>query len=491
MDFLTLAREEHNELVDAHNTLVTARDAKQVELDTFAATLGTENRSANDEEAALLALAVDDLKARNAAIGDSQAKIDAKKADITALEAEQVRRDNVPFQILGRGNTDVADVDTRSALIGEVREAAKRAIERADRDYLGSIGDSRADALERAMSRGESKNYSSDKVARAIVATSKPAYERAFLKGIAGRADELDDEERSALAEARAQSLTGNQGGFGVPIIIDPTILITSGQTRNPLIAAARVEAITNDTWRGVSAPQAAWSMDASGTEVSDDTVTIAQPEIDTEKPQAFIPYDLEIGMDYPGFANEFGRVLSQGYTYLVAQQLAVGTGVSPQTTGIFVGATTAVDVATDNTLAAVDVDATYAATPEDFRANGSWVMNVDVENEIRAFGSGTATSRFTVDQTAEGITLLNGKPVILTDHAPAWTATDGQDALVFGDMDNFVVAQRVGMSVSNVPFLFGANQRPTGQAGLYGMARFGSGVVVANAFRRLKNQTT
>jgi len=36
-----------------------------------------------------------------------------------------------------------------------------------------------------------------------------------------------------------------------------------------------------------------------------------------------------------------------------------------------------------------------------------------------------------------------------------------------------------------------GANQRPTGQRGLYGYARFGSGVVVANAFRKLKNITT
>ena len=491
MDYLTLAKQEYNALLDAHTPLVAARDAKQAELDAFAGTLTTETRSATDDEAALLALAVDDLKARNAAITASQAVIDAKKADVDELEAERARRDNVPFQILGRGNVDPKDVDTRSAPIGEVRDAAKRAIERADSQYLGSIGDSRADALERAMSRGESRNYSSDLVARSIVATAKPAYERAFLKGIAGRADELTNEERDALIEARAQSLTGNQGGFGVPVIIDPTIMITNGQSRNPLINAARVEAITNDKWKGVSGAHAAWSMDASGTQVSDDTVTLAQPEIQTEKPQVFIPYDLEIGMDYPGFANEFGRVISQGYTYLVAQQLAVGTGTSPQTTGIFVGATTAINVATDNTLAAVDIDAVYAATPEDFRANGSWVMNVDVENEIRAFGSGTATSRFTVDQTAEGITLLNGKPVILTDHAPAWSASDGQNVLVFGDMDNYVVAQRLGLSVSNVPFLFGANQRPTGQAGLYGMARFGADAVVANAFRRLKNITT
>lgn len=422
------------------------------------------------------------------------AKAEERAARIAAIQDQRANGETreapgYPAPQVMRRKSD--DIDTRTASPADVRDAAMRAIERAGRTYLDKLDDPRADALERAMSRGESENYSSALVARAIVATSKPAYERAFIKGITGRSDEVTEEERAALSEARAQSLTGNAGGFGVPVLIDPTIMITNGQSRNPLITAARTVSITTDQWKGVSSPHASWSMDASGTQVSDDTVAIAQPTIKTEKPQGFLPYDLEVGMDYPGFANEFGRVLSQGYTYLVASQLAVGTGVSPQTTGIFVGSTTTVDVATDNTLAAADIDAVYAATPEDFRANGMWVMNVDVENEIRAFGSGSATSRFTVDQTAGGITLLNGKPVVLTDHAPAWSATDGQNILVFGDMEHFLLVQRLGMTLSNVPHLFGANQRPTGQSGLYAYARFGSGVTVVNAFRRLKNITT
>ena len=382
-------------------------------------------------------------------------------------------------------------IDTRSATPGEVREAAMRAIEDADKRYLGALDGQRAEAAEKAISRGSNRNYDADQVARMLVASSKPAYESAFIKSITGRSDELVPEERAAIAEFRAASTTANAGGHGIPVLIDPTIIITTGVSRNPLIAAARVEPITTDVWKGVSAAQAAWSMDAEAAQVSDDAVTTAQPSISTEKPQAFIPYSIEIGMDYPGFATEMGRLLSAGYQNLVAAQLAVGDGSTPNTTGIFTGATTTVDVATDNTLAAVDIDAVYAATPEDFRMNGKWVMNVDVENEIRAFGSGTATSRFTVDQTAAGITLLNGKEVILTDHAPAWAATDGQNILVFGDFDHFVVAQRVGMTLVNVDVLFGANQRPTGQSGFYAYARFGSGVTAVNAFRRLKNITS
>jgi len=382
-------------------------------------------------------------------------------------------------------------VDIRTATNAEVRDLALRSIESADKRYLSAIGSDRATAAERAISQGSNRNYDANVVARMLAASSTPAYESAFVKSLAGRADELDAAERDAVAVFRAASSTPNAGGYGVPVLIDPTIVITTGISRNPLINACRVEAITTDVWKGVSAAQAAWSMDAEESEVSDDAATMAQPTIATEKPQAFIPYSIEIGMDYPGFASEMGRLLTSGYVNLVASQLAIGTGSTPQTTGLFVGTTTTVNVATDNTLAAADIDAIYAATPEDFRANGKWVMNVDVENEIRAFGSGTATSRFTVDQTAAGITLLNGKEVILTDHAPAWAGTDGQSILVYGDLDHFLVAQRVGMTMTNVPVLFGSNRRPTGQSGFYAYARFGSGVTAVNAFRRLKNITS
>lgn len=467
-------------------------------LDEIAATAAARGAAATDaaERAAATEFTPDEQARWDAGTAERDRLISVVKrhnqiADRSQIPAAVVMGDGPAFSAPNVIVRDDSVIDVRTASRAEVREAAMRSIEDADKRYLGTLDGSRADAVEKAINRGSTRNYDADEVARMLVATSNPAYETAFIKSITGRSDELDPAERAAVAVARAASSTANAGGHGVPILIDPTIIITTGISRNPLIAAARVEPITTDVWKGVSAAQAAWSMDAETAQVSDDAVTTAQPSISTEKPQAFIPYSIEIGMDYPGFATEMGRLLSSGYQNLVASQLAIGDGNTPNTTGLFVGATTAVNVITDNTLAAADIDAVYAATPEDFRANGKWVMNVDVENEIRAFGSGTATSRFTVDQTAAGITLLNGKEVILTDHAPAWAGTDAQNILVFGDMDHFLVAQRIGMTLKNVDVLFGSNQRPTGQSGFYAYARFGSGVTAVNAFRRLKNQTT
>jgi HK97 family phage major capsid protein len=390
-----------------------------------------------------------------------------------------------------RAPADVRDVDVKNAAPTVIRDAAMRAIEVADKGYLGKMS-GRADALDLAMSLGETGDYSSDLVARSIVATSSDDYQNAFLKGINGQSNEWTQAEASAIRDARNASLTGNEGGFGVPTLVDPTVIITSGATGSALISAANVVPVTSSTWNGVSAPAAVWSMDAEGAQASEDTPTFADPSITIEKPQGFIDYTVELGMDYPGWASQMSRLLNHGYVTLVAGQAAVGTGVSPQTTGLFVGASTTIDVGTDNTLAAGDIDAVYAAVPEDFRANGVWVMDVSVENAIRAFGSGTATSRFTVDQSAGGITLLNGKPVILSDYAPTLAAaTDASKHLVFGDMEYFVIAQRLGMTLKPVDVIMGANQRPTGKSGLYAIARFGTGVTNAAAFRTLKNITT
>lgn len=414
--------------------------------------------------------------------GEARAKI---AADI--VNGAGKRADAPNFH---RSAADVSDIDVRNAPIATVRDAAMRAIENADKSYLGKMS-GRSDALSGALNLGETGDYSSDLVARSIVATSSADYQNAFLKGIHGQSAEWTPAEASAIRDARNASLTGNEGGFGVPTLVDPTVIITSGATGSALIDAATVVPVTSSTWNGVSAAGAAWSMDAEGVEVDENSPAFAQPSIKMEKPQSWIEYTLELGMDYPGWAGQMGRILGTGYRTLVATQGAIGTGVSPQTTGLFVGSTQTVDVGTDNTLAAADVDATYAAVPEDFRANGSWVMDVTVENAIRAFGADNQ-SRFTVDQTAGGISMLNGKPVILSDHAPTLAAAiDASKHLVFGDLSYFVIGQRLGMSLTAVQVVMGSNQRPTGKSGLYATARFGTGVTNVAAMRTLKNITT
>jgi predicted phage gp36 major capsid-like protein len=62
---------------------------------------------------------------------------------------------------------------------------------------------------------------------------------------------------------------------------------------------------------------------------------------------------------------------------------------------------------------------------------------------------------------------------------------TTGSKWAIYGDFRNFLITDRLGFSVELVPHLFGATNRlPTGQRGLLGLWRSGSGATVLNAFR-------
>jgi len=451
-------------------------------------------RAATSERAdkikALLALPEDEQTDERAAV--LRSLVDEQEPELVALaEAEALaeraaKAATVPTAKPYSPGPSATDLDIRSADRTEVRDAAKRVL-----DEARHAKDEQRTAAEKLLN-GQYSYVNGDAFARRLVATERPEYRSAFHKAINGQADTLTDAERRAVAEVRAFGVTTDaSGGFAVPVTIDPTILITTGTGLVGILPFCRVEPVLTDAWRGISSAAAAWSFDAELAEVSDDAMTLAQPSVDVHQTQAFIPYSIQWGEDYANAGAELQRAIVAGYYDQMASALMVGTG-SAQPWGIFATTVTTVDVTTDNTFGAADIDKVWAALPELRRANATWVMNVDVENDVRGFGSGTATSRFTVDQTAEGISLLNGKRVVTSDYAPTWTGTDAASILVVGDFREFLVAQRVGMVVEYIPHVFsGTAGRPIAARGLYARARYGSNVTMAGAFRRLKNQTT
>jgi len=70
--------------------------------------------------------------------------------------------------------------------------------------------------------------------------------------------------------------------------------------------------------------------------------------------------------------------------------------------------------------------------------------------------------------------------------------ATANSNVLLYGDFQaGFVIADRIGTTVEFIQNLFGANNRPTGQRGLFMWFRSGSDSVIDNAFRMLDVPTT
>jgi HK97 family phage major capsid protein len=437
-----------------------------------------------EDQDARLDAALDELDEARTAVDKAEARA-ARIAKINEQRTgEHAGVPPVAPQIMRRVETK--DLDVRSLDRSEARDAAMKLMETEARD----LSEKQLVDLERKISR-RSRDTDGDHIARRLLLTERDVYRSAFAKAMTSPNPAWTSEEARAINEVRGQSLTDNAGGYGVPVFIDPTIILTSGAADAPILSIARVETITNDEWKGVSSVAAAWSYDAEGVEVSDDAVTLAQPTVTTHMGRGFIPFTIEIGMDYPGFAMEMARVIEQGYLDLVAATSMTGTG-SAQPFGIFtaIDATAGSEVAvtTDGALGPEDALKVWADLPERFRTRATWVGNTSVFNEIR--NNGTSDGLFTVDLSQGGISRLLGRPVVETDYAPAFTGTTGAaNLLVVGDFQHFVVAQRAGMSIEYVPHLFSTTTNlPNGQRGYFAYARHGMDSVADNAFRLLQN---
>jgi len=336
---------------------------------------------------------------------------------------------------------------------------------------------------------------------RLLLATENPHYRSAFQKVAASTAPVFSAEEGRAIEQVglikRAMSIgSPGGGGYAVPVLIDPTIIMTAQGSTNDILQLARVETITNDTWRGLSTAGVSWSFKAEAATATDNSPTMAQPEVVTRRADGFIPFSIEVGMDWPGFAESMSMLLAEGYDELLAEKLTTGTNGSNEPNGLITSlqavAASKREVASAGVIAAADIYATWNALPQRFRraANCAWMSSTDVQNSIRQLG--TVDPNFTVDITNEAIPRMFGRQYPMNDFMeddPAGTGT--QPLLVVGDFRGYVVAQRAGMQVEFLPMLFDVtNSRPTGQRGWFAWARVGGGVVNSAGFRLLTNRS-
>ncbi|WP_081392389.1 phage major capsid protein [Mycolicibacterium fortuitum] len=328
------------------------------------------------------------------------------------------------------------------------------------------------------------------RLARFALATSRPAYLRAWSKLATGKGHALSDVEQRAINDVeqfRAMSLTDNKGGYLVPFQLDPTVIVTSSGVRSDIRQAARQVVATGDVWHGVSSQNVSWSFDDEAEEVSDDAPDFGQPSIPNYMARGFVPISIEAMMDEQNVAQEVGRLLAGGKQDLEATKLTLGSGTKEPTgliTALAAASGISVDTATAATFALADVYALQGALPARFRAAASWLANNLTYNKIRQFdtaGGGGFWANLTSDRPPQ---LLNRDA--LESEAMTSATTTGSKLAVFGDFENFVITDRLGMAVEFIPHLVGTNRRPTGQRGWFAYYRVGSDVVNPNGFRYL-----
>jgi len=177
---------------------------------------------------------------------------------------------------------------------------------------------------------------------------------------------------------------------------------------------------------------------------------------------------------DAPTLVSEIGKLLSDGMLQLLNVALTTGSGTGSPT-GIITaltGGSSVVSTATADTLVAADVYAVQSSLGPRWQANARWAANLAVINRLRQLETANGSLVFPGLQATEP-TLL-GRPVHeLSNMDGTLGGGAGNDSvLLYGDFSNFVVSQRIGSAVELIPHLFGSNQRPTGQRGMYMYAR-------------------
>ncbi|WP_152407053.1 phage major capsid protein, partial [Mycobacterium tuberculosis] len=275
---------------------------------------------------------------------------------------------------------------------------------------------------------------------------------------------------------------------------LDPAILLSGDGSTNPIRQVARVVQTTSEVWRGVTSEgaEAHWYSEAQ--EVSDDSPALAQPAVPNYRGSCWIPFSIELEGDAASFVGEIGKILADSVEQLQAAAFVNGSG-NGEPTG-FVSALTGtsdqvVVGAGSEAIVAADVYALQSALPPRFQASAAFAANLSTINVLRQAETANGALKFP--------SLHASPPMLAGKHIWEVSNMDTVDAavtatnypLVLGDWKQFIITDRVGSTVELVPHVFGGNRRPTGQRGFFCWFRVGSDVLVDNAFRVLKVQTT
>jgi HK97 family phage major capsid protein len=381
--------------------------------------------------------------------------------------------------------------DTRRITNHEARDRALRVL---DSFAATDLSDAQKTQVDKQIRRDHI-------TARRILVTENDDYRSAFLKLVTDVHPVLTEEENRAVQawyEFRALGdWTTTAGGFGIPVFIDPSIILTAQESGNPFLAIAKQVTVNTNQWKGVSSAGVTWAFQTEAAAVSDNSPTLAQPSVLVHMARGFIPYSIEVGMDYPGFASEMSTLLAQGYDELLVQKFTVGSGTNEPKgilTAISAVSGDRVKVTTGGSIGAPDPYLVWKALPQKYRRNASWLMSVGVNNAIRQIGAANVFHGYTVNLPEGWADQLFNRPVYESAYMPdttTWTTTAEGQAIV-GDFQNFVVARNGGMSVELVPQLFqqvvaGTGPAvPTGQRGWFAYARIGSDSSNTAGFRLL-----
>ena len=334
---------------------------------------------------------------------------------------------------------------------------------------------------------------------RHALLTGSPAYRSAFELMLQYptdfhtrfSAEQAEAYRAGADLHRTALSDTSANGGYAIPFLLDPSIILTNAGSANPLRQLATIKQGVSNAWHGVTSAGVTAEWKAEGSQAADASPTLTQPAITAYLADAYIFGSYEVFAD-TNLAAEFPMLIADAKDRLEADAMVVGSG-SGAPFGVVTSATAVttsrIAPTTGGTFTAsssADVYKIEASVPARWRSRSSWISNWATYSIIRQMSPAAAGSSFWATMGGGLPPELLGHPVHEATSVVS-TVTTGSNILVCGDFSQYYIYDRIGMSVEYVPQVFGANGRPTGQRGWMAWWRVGGDVVAPDAFRVLK----
>ncbi|MFE9642366.1 phage major capsid protein [Nocardiopsis alba] len=382
------------------------------------------------------------------------------------------------------GNLD----QVRSGSLGasDMRSRALDAIEQAP-DYVPDEHRERATRLvERSDKHG--------RVAKHMLLTGSPDYEAAFEEVLGGvqpwQLDaEAGDAMRTASEHLRSMSIgEAASVGYLVPFFLDPTIIMTSDGSSNPVRRLARQVSITTDKWHGITSAGVSTEWLAEAQEVGEHNPTLTRPEIPVHKAGSYLQATFEATQDTT-IASQLGGLLAEAKDDEEASVFINGNGTSRPhglVTAVAKVAASVIDSAEPGAFTDADVYRLLGEIPPRHEDNLSWLANKNTFIAARQFATEARSHTFWTDFGAATPSQMVGVPTYKAS-AMAREIAAAATPLLLGNMQRYQIVDRIGMTVQHEPLVKGSNGRPTGEVGWFAHWRIGGDVLDANAFRLLQ----
>lgn len=434
-------------------------------------------------------------------VSEAIAEVDARLAEIEARKEflRQVVAADVAGRRTERAGAPLARHPVKSRLPDDLWDLdAYRAQARNREDYRSLLVDGTRRIVEQAtfghpnadpdrnrayvlgLLEAHRQDSFGEELAEIIAKTSNPLYGPAFGKALVGLP--LDGPEVRALTLG-----SGAAGGYAVPWDLDPTIILTSDGAINPLRQIGRVERVGGKGWQGVTSAGVTVTRGAETDEAPDTQFTLAQPEFDTIEVKAFVRFSMKLEVAWAGLRSEIARVLQDAKDFEEASSFVNGDGTGTNPGGI-VGSMPAgrrITTGGSGQFGAEDVYRVKNAVAARWRGRGRYLAEGAIYDAIRQFDtSGGAT--LWVQLADPNPPTLAGRPAHEISTMDS-TVVDGNDILVYGDFSQFLIIDRIGMTVELVPHVFGATQRPTGERGIFAIWSNNARILVPEAFALLR----